>query len=150
MSWTNRALLLALAAIWGSSFIFMRALAPVLGPVATATSRTLVAGLFLVAAFALFRARMDWKRNSVHYLTVGLVNSALPFALYSFAALRLPASVPAIVNALTPVWGAAFAFLWEFLFFGAAVSPAALGGSALVLSGTALVAGTGKKRRDKA
>jgi len=89
----------------------MRGRAPILGPVVTATTRTLVAGVFLVAVFWLLRTRLDWRRNWRHYLIVGVVNSAIPFALYSFAALRLPAAVPAIVNALTPLWGAVFAAL---------------------------------------
>lgn len=104
-------LLVVLAAIWGSSFIFMRILAPVLGPIPTATARTLVAGVFLVILFALFGIPMQWRKNYRHYLVVGLANSGIPFMLYSFAALRLPASIPAAVNALTPLWGAVFAAL---------------------------------------
>jgi len=39
--------LLALGAIWGASFLFVRIVAPVLGPIATADSRMLVAGIGL-------------------------------------------------------------------------------------------------------
>jgi hypothetical protein len=41
--------LVALAAIWGASFLFTRIVAPVMGPVLTADLRMLVAGLALVA-----------------------------------------------------------------------------------------------------
>ncbi len=44
--------LLALAAIWGGSFIFMRFLSPILGPVTTTGARVLIGGLFLWALFA--------------------------------------------------------------------------------------------------
>ena len=47
----DMARLLALAAIWGASFIFMRVTAPVLGPVWTAEGRVLIGGLALAAWF---------------------------------------------------------------------------------------------------
>lgn len=128
--------LVSLAAIWGASFIFMRALAPVLGPVATATARTLVAGVFLTGIFSLFRMKMDWRRNFRHYLAIGAMNSAVPFALYSFAALRLPASVPAIVNSLTPAWGAVFAAL----LLGERIAARKALGMGLGVAGVALIA----------
>jgi drug/metabolite transporter (DMT)-like permease len=111
MTLIDTLLFMLLAAIWGSSFIFMRALAPILGPVATALARTLVAGLFLLGLFTALRAKMELRKNFRHYLVVGLLNSGVPFVLYSFAATRLPASIPAIVNALTPLWGAVFSAL---------------------------------------
>ncbi len=40
--------LVALAALWGDSFIFMRVLAPALGPLFTATSRVFIAGIVMV------------------------------------------------------------------------------------------------------
>ena len=40
--------LFLLAAIWGASFIFMRVLAPVLGPLATAGLPVLIGGLMLL------------------------------------------------------------------------------------------------------
>lgn len=125
-----------LAAIWGSSFIFMRALAPILGPVVTAMARTLVAGVFLVALFSALRAKLDWKQNIRHYATVGLLNSGIPFVLYSFAATRLPASIPAIVNALTPLWGAVF----SALLLGDPLTRRKLIGLFLGVSGVALIA----------
>jgi len=45
--------LVALAAIWGASFLFTRIVAPVLGPLLTADLRMLIAGLALVAYFRL-------------------------------------------------------------------------------------------------
>jgi hypothetical protein len=39
---SDAARLLALSAIWGASFIFIRVLAPVLGPVLTVTTRLLM------------------------------------------------------------------------------------------------------------
>ncbi|HYD81176.1 MAG TPA: EamA family transporter [Paucimonas sp.] len=98
--------LFVLAAIWGASFLFMRIIAPVLGPLWTAESRVFIAGLAMLA-FMIWRGRkMDFHANWKPYLIVGLLNSALPFALFSYAALILPAGYSAIVNATTPLWGA--------------------------------------------
>ncbi len=46
---SDAARLLALSAIWGSSFIFIRVIAPVLGPVLTVVTRVLIGGAVLVA-----------------------------------------------------------------------------------------------------
>ena len=78
-------LLFVLAAIWGASFLFMRVLAPLLGPFLTADARTLIAGLTLVVVFALLRTKLEWRKNLRHYIVVGVLNSALPFFLFSWA-----------------------------------------------------------------
>jgi drug/metabolite transporter (DMT)-like permease len=105
-------LLLVLAAIWGSSFIFMRFLAPLIGPVATADLRMLIAGIVLVAWFALTGFKAEWRKNGKRFLVIGLLNSAVPFLLYSVAALTLPASMESILNSLAPMFGAIFSALW--------------------------------------
>jgi drug/metabolite transporter (DMT)-like permease len=105
-------LLLVLAAIWGSSFIFMRFLAPLIGPVATADLRMLIAGVVLVAFFAVTGFKAEWRKNGKRFLVIGLLNSAVPFLLYSVAALTLPASMESILNSLAPMFGAVFSALW--------------------------------------
>jgi drug/metabolite transporter (DMT)-like permease len=105
-------LLVVLSAVWGSSFIFMRYLSPIIGPVATADARMLIAGLALALFTALTRFKPGWRRNAGHFLVIGLMNSAIPFVLYSAAALVLPASMEAIFNSLSPMFGAIFAAIW--------------------------------------
>lgn len=105
-------LLLALSAIWGSSFIFMRYLAPVIGPVATADMRMFLAGVFLALFFLVTRFKPEWRKNWKHFLLIGLLNSAIPFVLYSAAALHLPASMEAIFNSMSPMFGAIFGAIW--------------------------------------
>ncbi len=112
MSIFDIVLLLALSAIWGASFIFVRYLAPLIGPFATADVRMLVAGVCLVIFFAAIRFRPEWRKNWKPFLVIGLLNSAVPFLLYSAAALVLPASLEAIFNSMSPMFGAIFAALW--------------------------------------
>lgn len=100
--------LLLLAAIWGSSFLFMRIAAPALGAVITAQGRILIAGTVLTIAYSLLGTRMEWRRYWKGYLLLGTFNAAIPFTLFSFAALHIPASLSAILNATAPLFSAVF------------------------------------------
>jgi drug/metabolite transporter (DMT)-like permease len=133
-------LLVLLSAIWGASFMFMRFLAPILGPLATADLRILVAGIALVAFLAVAGFRLKWGERWRRYLVVGLLNSAIPFSLYSFAALSLSASVEAVLNALSPCFGAIFAAIW----LGEPLDWRKLLGMALGLVGVVIVSGIGR------
>lgn len=98
--------LILLAAIWGASFLFMRIVAPALGPLWTAEVRVAIAGAAMLM-FILGRGKsMHFGKSWRQYLILGTLNSALPFALFSYAALTLPAGYSAILNATSPLWGA--------------------------------------------
>jgi drug/metabolite transporter (DMT)-like permease len=98
--------LVALAAIWGSSFLFMRIAAPALGPVLTADLRMLIAGAALAVYLNFLGVETQWRRWWRQYLLVGVLTSALPFSLYAYAALEVSAGVMAVLNATAPMWGA--------------------------------------------
>ena len=104
--------LVVLAALWGGSFIFMRVVAPVFGPVWTASLRVLVGGAVLLAYCRLTGFGVGWREHLRHYAVIGLLNSAVPFFLFAYAALRLPASLSAIFNSTSPLFGSVFAALW--------------------------------------
>lgn len=131
--------LLALAVIWSASFVFIRVLAPPLGPVWTATLRVLVAGVALVAWLAIAGVDADVRRHWRAYLVVGLVNSAAPFLLFSWAALTLPASYLVILNAASPMFAALAAAIW----LGEHLTGAKLVGLAVGAAGVALVSRAG-------
>jgi drug/metabolite transporter (DMT)-like permease len=132
-------LLLILSAIWGSSFIFMRYLAPLIGPIATADMRMFIAGVCLVVFFAIIRFSPQWRKNWKHFLVIGLLNSAVPFVLYSVAALYLPASMEAIFNSLSPMFGAIFAALW----LGETLTARKLIGLVMGIAGVAVMSSLG-------
>lgn len=102
----NAIRLILLSAIWGGSFIFMRIIAPVLGPILTASMRTLIAGIFLVIIFKFTNYKIHWKRDYKHLIIIGVVNSSIPFFMYSYAALHIPASLSSIMNSMAPMFGA--------------------------------------------
>ena len=101
-----------LAAIWGSSFLFMRMGAVEFGALPTAGVRVAIAALFLLPILAykgqLAGLRTHWKRTFI----VGTLNSALPFACISFALLSISTGLSSILNATVPLFGAAVAWIW--------------------------------------
>lgn len=113
MSTANLLRLILLAAIWGGSFLFMRIAAPVLGPALLIQYRVLCAALFLAVMGLALRKPLALRQHWRHYLVLGLFNSALPFLLFAFAARTLSASLLAVLNATTPMWGALIAAAWS-------------------------------------
>lgn len=111
--WRTPLQLLVLGAIWGSSFLFMRIAAPEFGAAALVEIRLALGALLLLPFLwkhrALFHRRL-WPKLAL----IGLINSAVPFVLFAWAAQRSPAAVGAICNAMTVL----FAALIAFLFFG--------------------------------
>lgn len=132
-------LLILLSAIWGASFIFMRILAPALGPVATADLRMLIAGITLAIFLKFQKHDLQWKKNWRRYLVIGLLNSGISFLLFSFAALYLPASISVILNSLTPLFGALGAVIW----LGEKLTARLFAGIALGISGVVIIRGGG-------
>ncbi len=131
--------LVVLATIWGGSFIFMRVLAPALGPVPTAALRVILGGLLLLAWFRVRRFDPKWRAHGRHYLVIGAVNSAIPFSLFAFAALHVPAGYSAILNSTSPLFGAIFAALW----LGEPLTSRKVAGLTLGILGVGLVAWRG-------
>ena len=131
--------LVALAAIWGASFIFLRVLAPVLGPVITAALRVLIAGAALVAWTRLSGFDAKLRRYWRAYVVIGVVNSSLPFVLYAFAALYIPASYSVILNSVAPL----FAALLAALVLAEPFTSRKLAGLACGALGVTLVSGAG-------
>ena len=109
-SWVTDFLLLA--AIWGSSFLFMRIATVEFGPLPTAAVRVTIAALFLLPLVWLRNLlpvlRQNWKR----VLFIGLLNSGIPFACFSFALLSISTGLSAILNATVPMFGALIAWVW--------------------------------------
>lgn len=103
---------LLLAALWGASFMFMRLATFEFGPLPTAGLRVAIASLFLLPLL-LWRGlgpqlARDWKK----IFFIGLLNSAIPFACFSYALLSISTGLSAILNATVPLFGALVAWVW--------------------------------------
>ncbi|WP_334153468.1 DMT family transporter [Tepidimonas sp.] len=103
---------LFLAALWGSSFLFMRQAALEFGPVATAGLRVAVAGAMLLPILVLSGHWRAFRARAGRILFVGLINSGIPFGLFAYAVLSISTGLTAILNATVPLFGALVACLW--------------------------------------
>ena len=90
----------------------MRLGASEFGPIALAFLRVGLAALVLVPVL-LWQSRADQLRQHWRALAVvGVLNSALPFLAYAYAATVIPGGLASVFNAATPLWGAFIAWLW--------------------------------------
>ncbi|MCY1041497.1 EamA family transporter [Corallococcus sp. bb12-1] len=110
-AWLTPLELGGLAAVWGASFMFMRIAAPAFGPLPLVELRLALGALVLMPF--LWRARSSfgpglWPKLAL----VGVLNSAIPFALFAWAARRAPAGVGAITNSMAVLFTALVAFLF--------------------------------------
>lgn len=117
LDWRTLAGLSLLGAIWGASFLFMRVAVPEFGAFALVEVRLGLGALVLLPF--LWRARRQiavgqWLRLA----GIGAINSAIPFFLFAWAALRAPAAIGAITNATTVL----FAALAALVLFGERIS----------------------------
>lgn len=131
--------LLILSAIWGSSFLFMRIIAPAIGAVPTTFFRVLLASTGLAVILATMKVRWEFKGKFRSLLVLGTLNSGLPFLMYAMAARLLPAGYSAIFNATAPLMG----LLIGTLFFGEKLTPTKALGMLAGLAGVAILTRTG-------
>ena len=102
----------ALAAIWGASFLFMRLAVVDFGFVATAFLRVTIAAAFLLPLMAWRGLGPVYRRHWWKIGLIGLLNSGIPFLLFSFALLSITTGLSAILNATVPLFGALVAWWW--------------------------------------
>jgi len=101
-----------LAAIWGASFLFMRLGAVEFGALPTAAVRVAIASLFLLPLVWLRGLLPELRRHWRRTFFIGLLNSGIPFACFSFALLSISTGLSAILNATVPMFGALIAWVW--------------------------------------
>lgn len=101
-----------LAALWGSSFLFARLAVVEFGPVPTAFMRCLIAAVVLVPLVLGRGMGADLRRHWKAAALVGVLNSAIPFAMFAFAVQHISTGLSSILNATVPMFGAVIAWLW--------------------------------------
>ena len=101
-----------LAAIWGSSFLFMRLGTVEFGALPTAAVRVAIASLFLLPLLWLRGLGPQLHQHWKPIFLIGVLNSGIPFACFAFALLSITTGMSAILNATVPLFGALVAWLW--------------------------------------
>jgi drug/metabolite transporter (DMT)-like permease len=125
-----------LGAIWGSSFLFMRIATLEFGAVATAAVRVIVATACLLPLVFARGFGAPFRRHWKAACALGVLNSAIPFACFSFALLSITTGLSAILNATVPLFGALVAWIW----LGDRPTGSRLAGLAIGFGGVALLA----------
>jgi len=128
--------LLLLGALWGASFLFLRIAAPEFGPVPLIFVRVALAAA-LLGSVLWYRglASATWAHRRP-LLLLGVINTAVPFTLFAYAGLSLPAGLNSVLNATVPLFGAITAAVW----LGEHLAPAPLGGLAIGFGGVLVLA----------
>jgi len=103
---------LLLSMTWGASFLFMQQAVHEFGPLPTAAVRVAVASLFLLPLLIARGLGPQLRRHWRPVLFCGLLNSGIPFALFSFALQYINTGLSSILNATVPLFGALVAWAW--------------------------------------
>lgn len=130
--------ILAMAAVWGGSFLFLRIATPHFGPVPLIAIRVGLAALVLLP---MLLVRPEWRRefhaNRGKLLLLGLLNAALPFPLFAYSTLYVTAGFASIINATAPLFAALVAGVW----LRDRITPAGFIGLILGFTGVVLLVG---------
>jgi len=124
--------------IWGSSFLFQRVAVPELGPNWVAAGRLMLGALVLVIVMLAMRKPLHLRQNAGAYIWIGFINSALPFWLFAYASITLPAGVTAVMNSMVPLFSVLL--LWVM---GERPSFGKFAGVSLGIVGVAMIVGFG-------
>jgi drug/metabolite transporter (DMT)-like permease len=99
----------ALSLIWGASFMFIKVAVRQFDPAALVWLRLMFACAVLVPAALLAEGRgalRDARAAWVWLALLGVVNTAIPFLLISWAEIRLDSGLAAILQAAAPIFSA--------------------------------------------
>ena len=137
MSLAQLVALIALGAMWGASYIFIRVAVEPMGPIFLMFARVALSGLILLA-YARWRGqRLNIRGHWRKFLVLGLLGSALPFSLIAWAELTVTASMAAILMSTTPL----FTTLVAAVGLGEELTLAKLIGAVLGIIGVAITVG---------
>ncbi|HEX4811284.1 MAG TPA: DMT family transporter [Nonomuraea sp.] len=103
---------LALAAIWGNSFFFIKVAVSSLHPLQVSFTRMAIGAAVLLVALAVTRRPLPRDpRLWGHFLVASVVLTTLPFILFAYGEQYVSSVVAAIWNATTPLCTLAFTLL---------------------------------------
>lgn len=110
MTGRHWAILIALAAIWGSAFLFIHVAVRTWPPLTYVALRMLIAAGALALFMLLRREPLGLPRQLIAPLAIiAILNNLLPFALFGWAQTHIASSLAAILNATSPMWAALLA-----------------------------------------
>jgi drug/metabolite transporter (DMT)-like permease len=105
-------LLTALAAIWGSAFMFIKISAVDFGPILLVTLRLLIAGLVFMPFLLRKKKRSLFKSYLPAILIIAIVSNAIPFTMFAYASLGATSNMLGILNGTTAFLTTIIAYFW--------------------------------------
>ena len=97
-------LLLALAGLWGTSFLFVKIAVREIAPATLVAARFVIAASVLSLAVRARGLRLPASRRVwSHYLLMGLIGNALPFTLIAWGQIRVDVGVAGILLGAMPL-----------------------------------------------
>ena len=112
MELKNWILLIVLAAIWGSAFMFIKISTEDFGPNLLVALRLLLAGIIFTPFLLQKKNRIYFKSYLPGILILAIFNNALPFTMFSYASLGATSNMLAILNGATALITMVIAFFW--------------------------------------
>jgi drug/metabolite transporter (DMT)-like permease len=132
-------ILLALAAIWGSAFMFIGVAVRHVQPLTYVWLRLTIAAAGLWLFLKVTGKRIELPRQVWGSMIVlALLNNAIPFALFGWGQTHIASGLASILNAMTPIWGVVVA---HFLTHDERMSPRKIAGVLLGFGGVAVMIG---------
>jgi drug/metabolite transporter (DMT)-like permease len=107
------ALIIGLGAVWGCSFLFNAILIREIGPLWVSAGRVTIGAVICWGYFAATRRTLP--RDPKLYpqlLLLGILNYAVPFALFPFAEQHVASSIIGVINGMTPMTTVIVSQLW--------------------------------------
>jgi drug/metabolite transporter (DMT)-like permease len=107
------ALIIALGAVWGCSFLFNAILIREISPLWVSAGRVTIGALICWAFFLALRrpAPTDW-RIYAQLVVLGIINYAIPFALFPWSEEHLASGIVGVINGMTPMTTVIVSQLW--------------------------------------
>ncbi len=112
MRFSQIAWLIALGAIWGSSFLFMKIAVPAFGPSMMMGGRIGIAAITLSLAAWYLKKSLPRGPQWTPAIVTGVFYIAIPLFMWGYASQTLSVSLLSIINATAPLFGAALALIW--------------------------------------
>ena len=132
-------LLLALVALWGSSFLLVRVSLDAFTPVAVTAGRLLIGAGVLLLLLMVTRRRVPWSASAwLFFAAMAIIGNALPFFLIAWGQREIPSGLTGILMAVMPL---AVLLLAHFLVAGERLTRRRLAGFTLGFVGVLVLTG---------
>ncbi|MBI4920744.1 MAG: DMT family transporter [Devosia nanyangense] len=107
------ALIVGLGAVWGCSFLFNAILIREISPLWVSAGRVTIGAAICWVFFVASRRKLPADRSLYpQFLVLGILNYAIPFALFPFAEQTVASGIVGVINGMTPMTTVIVSQLW--------------------------------------